>query len=216
MRNIEQKISPLIKSMFPSFYMEEGPNFVAFMEAYYEWLEQNFQLIDLEDNTGFEVGNTINQEEVTGKIIAFVDNSILVLVDDLQTFKCLTVCSELIPVTTYNPTDGKVYSTYIQRGGTTRRLGTLFYSRNLTNIRDIDKTLDLFVVKFKEKYLKNIEFDTATNKKLLVKNSLDLYRSKGTSRSIDLFFRLIYGMKSEVYYPGDDLFRLSDAEWYTP
>ena len=216
MRNIEQKISPLIKSMFPSFYMEEGENFVAFMEAYYEWLEQNFQLIDLEDNTGFEVGNTINQEEVSGTIVAFVGSSILVLVDDLQTFKCLTVCSELIPVTTYNPSDGKIYSTYIQRGGTTRRLGTLFYSRNLTNIRDIDKTLDLFVVKFKEKYLKNIEFDTATNKKLLVKNSLDLYRSKGTSRSIDLFFRLIYGIKSEVYYPGDDLFRLSDAEWYTP
>jgi hypothetical protein len=95
-------------------------------------------------------------------------------------------------------------------------LGSIFYGRNLPNIRDIDSTLDLFVVRFKEKYLKNIEFDTQTNKRLLVKNSLDLYRSKGTSRSIDLFFRLIYGVKSTVYYPGDDLFRLSDAEWFRP
>jgi hypothetical protein len=95
-------------------------------------------------------------------------------------------------------------------------LGSIFYGRNLPNIRDIDSTLDLFVVRFKEKYLKNIEFDTQTNKRLLVKNSLDLYRSKGTSRSIDLFFRLIYGVKSSVYYPGDDLFRLSDAEWFKP
>lgn len=216
MRNIETRISPLIKSMFPSFYLEEGENFIAFMEAYYEWLEQNFQLIRLEDNTGFVVGATIKQEDVSGTIVAFVDSSLLVLIDELNTFKCVNVCSELIPVTTVNPNDGITYTTYIQKGGTTQRLGTLFLSRNLANMRDIDTTMDLFIVKFKEKYLKNIEFDIATNKKLLIKNSFDLYRSKGTSRSIDLFFRLIYGINTEVYYPGDNLFKLSDAEWVKP
>jgi hypothetical protein len=33
-------ISPLIASQFPSFYQEEGPNFIKFVEAYYEWMEQ--------------------------------------------------------------------------------------------------------------------------------------------------------------------------------
>jgi hypothetical protein len=211
MRDIESKISPLISGLFPSFYQSDGPNFVAFIKAYYEWLEQNFQLLDLETIENFNVGDTVQQQNVTGTIYSIDGNSILVLVEGLETFKCFNVCSELIPVT--SSSGG---STYILRGGTTRRLGTIFLSRNLSKIRDIDKTLDLFVVRFKEKYLKNIEFDTQTNKKLLVKNSLDLYRSKGTSRSIDLFFRLIYGVKSSVYYPGDDLFRLSDAEWFKP
>lgn len=211
MRNIESKISPLIAGLFPSFYETDGPNFIAFIQAYYEWLEQNFQLLDLEDITNFSVGDIVQQDNVTGTIYSVINNSILVLVDGLETFKCLNVCSELIAVT--SSSGG---SSYILRGGTTRRLGSIFYGRNLTNIRDIDNTLDLFVVRFKEKYLKNIEFDTQTNKRLLVKNSLDLYRSKGTSRSIDLFFRLIYGVKSTVYYPGDDLFRLSDAEWFKP
>lgn len=211
MRDIESKISPLISGLFPSFYQTDGPNFVAFIKAYYEWLEQNFQFLDLETTTNFNVGDTVQQQNVTGTIFSVDGNSILVLVDGLETFKCFNVCSELIPVTSSSGGN-----TFILRGGSTRRLGTIFLSRNLSKIRDIDKTLDLFVVRFKEKYLKNIEFDTQTNKKLLVKNSLDLYRSKGTSRSIDLFFRLIYGVQSTVYYPGDDLFRLSDAEWFKP
>ena len=211
MKDIESKISPLIAGLFPSFYAEDGPNFIAFVKAYYEWLEQNFQLLDLEDITNFKVGDTIQQAEVTGTIFSVDVKSVLVHVDGLDTFKCFNVCSELIPVT--SSSGG---SSYILRGGTTRRLGTIFLSRNLGKLRDIDKTIDLFVVKFKEKYLKNIEFDTQSNKRLLVKNSLDLYRSKGTARSIDLFFRLIYGTKSSVYYPGDDLFRLSDADWVKP
>ena len=211
MRNIESKISPLIAGLFPSFYETDGPNFITFIQAYYEWLEQNFQLLDLEDISNFNVGDTIQQDNVRGTIYSVNNSSILVLVEGLETFKCFMVCSELILVT--SSSGG---SSYILRGGTTKRLGSIFYSRNLSNIRDIDNTLDLFVVRFKEKYLKNIEFDTQTNKRLLVKNSLDLYRSKGTSRSIDLFFRLIYGVQSTVYYPGDDLFRLSDAEWFKP
>jgi len=215
MRNIEQKISPLISNMFPSFYQEDGQNFITFIEAYYEWLEQNFQLIDLVDNTGFSVGQTIRQDSVTGQIVAFVDKSLLIKVDGLETFKCFNVCSEFIPVSTVD-IEGNTFSTYITKGGSTKRLGPIFFSRNLPNIRDIDKTIDLFVVQFKEKYLKDIEFDIESNKQLLVKNSLDLYRAKGTERAIDLFFRLIYGVNAETYYPGDDLFRLSDAVWYKP
>jgi hypothetical protein len=37
---IEKYISPLIASQFPSFYRDEGPNFIAFVKAYYEWMEQ--------------------------------------------------------------------------------------------------------------------------------------------------------------------------------
>ena len=136
MKNIEKRISPLIQSQFPSFYQEEGENFIAFTRAYYEWLES-----------------------------------------------------------TNNP---------------------LYHARRLPSYRDIDDTTDDFIVHFKEKYLKNIQFDTATNKKLLVKNSLDLYRAKGTERSIDLFFKLVYGTAAEVQYPAEKIFRLSDGVYEKP
>ena len=75
MKNVEKLISPLISSQFPSFYQEEGPQFIAFVKAYYEWLESE--------------GQAIAQ------------------------------------------------------------------SRNLFEYRDIDTTLDEFILYFKEKYLKN-------------------------------------------------------------
>jgi hypothetical protein len=37
--SIEKFISPFIQSQFPDFYKSDGPNFVAFVKAYYEWLE---------------------------------------------------------------------------------------------------------------------------------------------------------------------------------
>lgn len=211
MQDIEQKISPLIESMFPSFYRDEGPNFVAFVKAYYEWLETNHQVLQLEDTTNFNVGDLITQDKVTGTVVSYVGTDILVKVDGLETFKCFNICSELIPITSSSGGN-----TYILRGGVSKRLGSIFLSRNLPNIRDIDTTLDLFITQFKEKYLKNIEFETETNKRMLVKNSLDLYRSKGTARSIDLFFRLVYGHSSEVVYPGDNLFKLSEGTWVKP
>lgn len=211
MKDINTQISPLVENLFPEFYKTQGESFIMFIKAYYEWLEQNHQLLDLEDTTNFNVGDTITQANVTGTIIANVGAGILVRIDGLETFKCYNVCSELILVT--SSSGG---SSYIKRGGTTRRLGALFLSRNLMNMRDIDSTLDLFIVHFKEKYLKNIEFDVATNKQLLIKNALDLYRSKGTERAIDLFFRLVYGVQTTVYQPGQDVLIPSSGEWTKP
>jgi hypothetical protein len=208
MKNIEAQIAPLIKNMFPTFYQEEGDNFIQFVEAYFEWLESNHQLLTLASNTNFNSGDIVTQGNTTGTVIEVTDNAALVRVNGFDSFRCNINCDEFLPITSSSSGN-----TLIERQA---KLNPIYNARKLFKIRDIDETLDQFIVHFKEKYLKNIEFDTATNKQLLVKNSYDLYRSKGTERSIDLFFRLIYGVKAEVYYPGDDLFRLSDAQWVKP
>ena len=136
MKDIEKKISALVEKQFPAFYKEEGPKFISFVKAYYEWMESS-------------------------------NNS-------------------------------------------------TYHSRRLLNYRDIDETVEDFIIHFKEKYLNNIQFTTVSNKKFLVKKSQDLYKSKGTERSIDLFFKLVYGIDSDVYIPGDDIFKLSDGEWVKP
>jgi len=35
-----KNIAPFVQQQFPAFYQEEGPNFVQFVKAYYEWLDQ--------------------------------------------------------------------------------------------------------------------------------------------------------------------------------
>lgn len=208
MRDIETKISPFIQNMFPSFYKEDGENFMLFVQAYFEWLEQNHQELTVESNTGFAVGQTVTQSNTTGTIVSIDNDKLLVKVNGFDSFRCNVLCNDYVPLT--SSAGGNSYIK-IQKN-----VNPLYHARNLLNIRDVDTTLEQYIVHFKEKYLKNIEFDVATNKKLLMKNSLDLYRSKGTARSIDLFFRLVYGTNADVTYPGEKIFRLSDGEWYKP
>lgn len=47
---IKSKLSSLVQNQFPDFYKEEGQNFLAFIEAYYEYLEQNGKLTDAIQN----------------------------------------------------------------------------------------------------------------------------------------------------------------------
>ncbi|MGZ4849877.1 MAG: hypothetical protein ACXV2C_00695 [Candidatus Bathyarchaeia archaeon] len=40
--DIQKTISPFISSQFPEFYKTEGPNFILFVQAYYEFMEQQY------------------------------------------------------------------------------------------------------------------------------------------------------------------------------
>jgi hypothetical protein len=92
----------------------------------------------------------------------------------------------------------------------------VYNARAYLKDHDIDTTVDDFIIYYKEKYLKNIQINTATNTKQLIKNASSLYAAKGTENAIKLFFDLIFSADSEVYYPGTDVFRLSDAKWVVP
>ena len=50
MRQIEDKLSLFVKEQFPAFYREEGGMFQVFLEAYYEYLEQEGKTIDFARN----------------------------------------------------------------------------------------------------------------------------------------------------------------------
>lgn len=106
--------------------------------------------------------------------------------------------------------------TYTNNGAVKDGGYVMAYARNLLDNRDIDKTLDEFLVYFYQKYLKNIQFVTQTNKKFLLKAAQDLYRSKGSERSLDLIFRLLYGETVQVYLPSRDIFKASSGKWYLP
>ncbi len=114
--------------------------------------------------------------------------------------------------------DGEIFITFVKTyyEWLEQANNTLYHSRRLLEYRDVDQTVDSFLVYFKEASLKNIQFDIATNKRLFIKNALDFYRSKGTERSVDLFFKLVYAQPASIRYPGDDVFKLSDNTWKIP
>ena len=130
--NPTKTISQFIENQFPAIYREEGEELVAFLTAYYEYLEEN----------------NINREMFT--------------------------------------------------------------------LRDIDNTFEEFVVEFRKKYIDGFPFITSTDDRFLIKNIIDYYRSKGSEQSLKLLMRLIFGEDVSVYYPRQDILRVSDSRWVLP
>lgn len=90
---------------------------------------------------------------------------------------------------------------------------TLFHARNLTEYRDIDATLESFIIHFQTKYLKDLPLNSTSYKRDFIKHAVELYRSKGTIQSLRLLFNLLFSEQIEIYLPGDDVLRASDGEW---
>jgi phenylpyruvate tautomerase PptA (4-oxalocrotonate tautomerase family) len=85
--------------------------------------------------------------------------------------------------------------------------------RRIYEYRNIDQTLDRMLVFFKTKFLNGLFFDRDI--RFIVKNILDLYRSKGSRDGIQLFFRMFFETEAEIYFPSIDMFKPSTSQWKT-
>lgn len=85
--------------------------------------------------------------------------------------------------------------------------------QNALEYNDIDRTASSFIDYFLKQYLPLIPRSVLADKKLLVKKINDLYSSKGSVKSYELLFRLLYNSTPEVSFPGDLILKASSGEW---
>jgi hypothetical protein len=92
----------------------------------------------------------------------------------------------------------------------------LFTSKNLfaSKVPDnytVDQSDEIRL--FFEEFAKTIPINTSVDFRIVLKNIMTLYNQKGSTESIQSFFRIIYNIASSVYYPWDDVLIASDGEW---
>ena len=133
-------ISPFVAGQLPEFVRVDHPTMVAFLNAYYEWLD-----------------------------------------------------------------DDKTY---------------LRSPKRLKEVVDIDQTMEEFLEYFKKEFLFEFPETLAiTDDKTLVdtvklaKNIKSFYSAKGTEKTYDFLFRILYDTAVEFYYPKKDILKLSDGKW---
>jgi len=133
--SFDERISVRVEGQLPDFVKQDHATFIAFLEAYYEYMEQ------------------------TGKPYEIIGN--------------------------------------------------------LKNYFNIDKTVDDFLQYFKTQFGKDVPeavFANA-NKPSVLKHLRDFYRSKGSEKSFQFLFRLLYQEEIEFYYPSTDMLRVSDGRY---
>ena len=232
---LDTKISSFIEDKFPEFVRTDHPVFVEFLRLYYEFMES--AKITLVDNQSPD--NILLENELTTNFLLLEDGDKVYTDDSLfGVFEKGEVVTGLTSgaTATVLAEDNANSAIYIEQnrffqvgeiitGGSSKARGKISkYQGNpvqtlqqLLEYADIDKTITDFLDQFRDSYLTAIPNTLASgvSKRNLVKNIRDLYRAKGTRRGHELFFRLIFGETPEIFYPKDNVLKISAGEWTT-
>ena len=224
---ITNSIVPYIEGQFPEFIRDEGEQFVNFLKAYYEWLESaeilisdsqqdeyRFTLEDDDTNLSLEDGNRLTLEstrettntsslssfeqgeKITGQTsgaVGLVDRNMTtsntkIFVTGLERTKFIS--GETI-LGSNNRTTAKVETFY---------KNPLFASKSLSSQYDIDIADEIALDLIKKQLAISTHENISIDKRFFLKNVYDLYRSKGSEYSYDLFFKTFFGVQDLDFY----------------
>ena len=243
MATLKKKVSTRVAEQFPDFVRSDNAGVITFIEKYYQFLESAelvLESIGLVDQLLLEEGTTnyillqnenIRTESIreTNRIIS-EDSDRSVFINGETITGATSKATAVIRVEDINDNSRLFISTQnlfligeeISGGISGANAVIQSYRANpvenisqLMEYADVDGTIDTFFDQFKIEFLKTIPISLASglNKRKLLKNIKDLYRSKGTRKAHELFFRLLLGENVDMYYPTVDLMRASDGKW---
>ena len=232
-----KKISALIESQLPNFIVDEYPLFSKFLEKYYEAQENSGQPLDLANNIleyadiNYYESNLLKENTLLSSTISASDSTIVldagdsfpdkngyVRINDETIFygrrngNILTNCSRGV---SGNTTLGDLYeqSSFVTTEAAGHVSGSVVYNVSNLFLYALIKSFESqYLASFPEKYLKG-----AVDKRTLIKNIKQFYKTKGTTASIRFIFNSIVAKDTrdvpETYNPTDYTYKASNADW---
>ena len=107
----------------------------------------------------------------------------------------------------------EAYYEFLEQKQGTKINDLITQAKNLRHVSDVDDSIEQFEKNFINNYAPLFPLDTAADKALLIKKALPLYLTKGSVKSFELLFRLLYGQEVTITYPKDNILRASDGKW---
>jgi hypothetical protein len=200
MNDVFFKPSQKIDSFFPDDFSVDSENFLAFIKAYYEWLQTTRITITNVSGT-FQKNERIDgQVSRAHGIIQEVGNGYLVI--SVKSSLRFSV-SEII----VGATSGAIANIERIKDNTVRATG------NLLEYRDIEKSIDDYVEYLREELFPTIPTKYIQDKKLLATKLKTFFESRSSEESYRFFFKLLYGENIEFRFPGEEILRASDGKF---
>lgn len=84
---------------------------------------------------------------------------------------------------------------------------------SILKYRNLDETIDTYLNEIKKEIGPTLPDTFTPNRIKLFKRLSEWYVSRGSIESIELFFRIVFSEKIQVYYPKEDVFTPSDGDW---
>lgn len=89
-------------------------------------------------------------------------------------------------------------------------------SEQIKDSFDVDLATDSYVELIRDEFLPYFPKSMTLDKRKFVKLISQFYRSKGTPDSLKFLFRALYNEEIEIYYPREDILKVSDGKWVLP
>ena len=233
----KRSISTLIETQLPEFINTEYELFGKFLTRYYESLEiqggpldiaNNLDVytnIDYYENNLLKQSTTVNGNHTASETTIVVDdatsfpeeNGYIKIGNEICFYKTRTDNSftNVTRGVSGNTKLGDLYSTteYVTSQASSHSGGELV--QNISNLflyALVKNFEEQYLSSFPEKYLKN-----AVDKRTLIKNIGQFYRSKGTEQSIQFLFNTVVeggiDNRPTVYNPSDFTYKSSNSDW---
>jgi hypothetical protein len=90
--------------------------------------------------------------------------------------------------------------------------GPSYELRHITIENDIDETSEKYLDAIQGEIAKIVPNSSVIDRNTLYKRIVHYYKIKGTPESVEIFFKLFFDAAAELYFPGNDLFKLSAQE----
>jgi hypothetical protein len=87
-------------------------------------------------------------------------------------------------------------------------------AKKLRYVSDVDFSLTQFEDNFYNIFLSSLPKDVEVSKDFLIKNILPFYKSKGSEKSFQFLFKLLFGEEVNIKYPKDVIIKTSDGKWF--
>ena len=89
-------------------------------------------------------------------------------------------------------------------------------SEELKNSHDVDIASDYYVEQIKKEFLPYLPENISVDDRTLIKLARNLYSAKGTPQSLKFLFRALFNEEIDIFYPKDDILKVSDGKWVLP
>lgn len=238
-----KSLSTLVENQLPQFISGDYPMFVEFVKKYYEQLELKGQPLDIINNfvNYLNIDNYSKEvlKQYTNLTSSVLDNDTTINVSNTAGFPetngYLLINNEAIFYKSKTPTS---FVNCYRNVSATTKLGDLYKLSETKNVLYDDlgqgqqhasgtKVLNIsnlffyaFIKNFESQYLASFPEESLkpqVDKKNLIKNIKQFYKSKGTDQSISFIFNSIVSQETTdiptVYYPKDSTFKSSGGKW---
>ena len=188
-----------VDSLVSGDLAQDSERFLLFLKSYYEWLQTT--TITIENVSG----TFVRDEEVVG------ENGATATVKQVSTGTLVVKTTTKKPFnlteTLTGQTSDATATIKVVKDNVVRKTGKILDYRN------IEYSVDKYIDYLKDELFTSIPMTMYSDKRLVALKFKDFFESKSNEDSYKFLFKLLYNEDINLYYPGEDLLRVSDGDF---